>query len=201
MSTSITLYGMGTSRSARCRWTLAELGLAYEYVEDRNLFHSDELRKLHPQGKMPAAVINGEPLFESAAICEHLSDIAGGNALIGQVGSRARALHSQWVSFVLTELEAYLWSNAKHTSFYPEERRVADVLAPNNDEIRGALSVLNDTLASQSYLVEDAFSVTDIIASWAINWARRSDKLEPFPHLSAYLERLLQREHCMLNPE
>ena len=201
MSNSITLYGMGTSRSARCRWTLAELGLAYEYVEDRNLFHSDELCRLHPQGKMPAAVINGAPLFESAAICEHLSDIAGGNKLIAPAGSRARALHAQWVSFVLSELEAYLWSNAKHTSFYAEDRRVPGVLVTNNDEIQSALTVLNDTLAKQSYLVEDVFSVTDIIASWAINWARRNGQLESFPHLVGYLQRLLAREHCALNPD
>jgi len=201
MSNSITLYGMGTSRSSRCRWTLAELGMDYEYVEDRSLFRSDELRRLHPQGKMPAATINGAPLFESAAICEHLSDIAGDNQLIAPAGSRARALHAQWVSFVLSELEGYLWSNAKHTSFYPEERRVPDVLATNNDEIQSALAVLNDVLANQSYLVEDTFSVTDIIASWAINWARRGGHLESHPHLAGYLQRLLAREHCTLNPE
>ncbi len=199
MSVSITLYGMGPSRSARCRWTLAELGLEHEYIEDRSLFHSDELRALHPQGKMPAAIIDGAPLFESAAICEHLSDIAGGNVLIAPAGSRARALHAQWVSFVLTELEAYLWSNARHTSFYPEERRVPAVIPANNVEIESALSVLNDALTSQSYLVQDRFSVTDIIASWTINWARRTGALEPFTHLSSYLERLRARDHCTLN--
>ena len=201
MNTSITLYGMGTSRSARCRWTLAELGLDYEYVEDRALFHSDKLRGMHPQGKMPAAVINGAPLFESAAICEHLCDVAGGNALIGAAGSRARALHAQWVSFVLTELEAYLWSNAKHTSFYPEERRVPAVIEANEPEVQSALGVLNDALASTTFLVEDQFSVTDIIVSWTVNWARRGDKLGPYPHLSRYLGRLFEREHCTLNPE
>ena len=65
----ITLYGLGTSRSARCRWTLLELGLEFEYVEDRSLLRTDKLRQLQPLAKMPVALINGQVLFESAAIC------------------------------------------------------------------------------------------------------------------------------------
>ena len=129
MTLDIKLYGMGRTRSARCRWTLDELGLAYEYADDRALLHSEELRGVHPQGKMPAILIGGQPLFESAPICEYLCDLVAEPTLIGAVGTYERAQHAQWTSFVLTELDAYLWSDFKHTHAYSEEHRSAEVMA------------------------------------------------------------------------
>ncbi|MGB1883874.1 MAG: glutathione S-transferase family protein [Gammaproteobacteria bacterium] len=201
MAHEITLYGLGPTRSARCRWTLLELDVPFDYVEDRALIGSDELRPLHPQAKFPVAVIDGEPLFESAAICTVLCDLVPGNSLLARPGTRERALHEQWTSFVLSEMEAYLWSNAKHTAFYPEEKRVAAVVEPNFEEFRNGAQVLEDTLANQQFLVGDTFSVTDIIAGWCVNWGRRQGQLEPFPNLRAYLTRLFERELCTLNPE
>lgn len=198
---NITLYGLGTSRSARCRWAALELDMEFEYIEDRTLLRSARLRKLQPLAKLPAAVINGKVVFESAAICTYLCDLHGDNALIAAPGSYARALHEQWASFVLTELEAYLWSNAKHTAMYAQELRVAAVVPRNNDEIALAMKVLNDHLATTEYLVEGSFSVTDIIAGWTINWARRTGHWDSYTHLHAYVERLFARPHCTLNRE
>ena len=65
MGTNITLYGSGTSRSSRCLWTLLELGVEFEYVDDSSLIGTENLRKLQPQGKLPAIVVDGESLFES----------------------------------------------------------------------------------------------------------------------------------------
>ena len=200
MTLNIKLYGMGQTRSARCRWTLDELGLAYEYVDDRRLLHSDEICALHPQGKLPAIVINDQALFESAAICEYLCDLVGEPVLIGAVESYARALHAQWTAFVLTELDAYLWSDFKHTRIYPEEIRAASVRAANATEIQSALRVLDSALATRTFLVNNRFSVTDIIAGWSINWAANAGHLEPYTHLSRYLARLQEREHCPLKP-
>jgi hypothetical protein len=59
----ITLYEMGTSRSLRCRWTLKEIGLEYKSIDDRSSLRSNELKKIHPLGKMPAALIDGMPLL------------------------------------------------------------------------------------------------------------------------------------------
>ena len=75
MGTNITLYGSGTSRSSRCLWTLLELGVEFEYVDDSSLIGTENLRKLQPQGKLPAIVVDGKSLFESAAICTYLCDL------------------------------------------------------------------------------------------------------------------------------
>ncbi len=56
-------------------------------------------------------------------------------------------------------------------------------------------------LGEADYLVDDAFSVTDIIVGYTINWGRRQGLLETLPNLRGYLDRLFERPHCRLNPE
>lgn len=197
----IKLYEYGATRSVRVRWTLQELALDFESVQGRELIGSDELRKVHPMGKLPAIVADGRPLFESAAICNFLADSAPEKGLIPRAGTWERALHDQWTCFALTELEAWLWSNAKHQLFYPEDQRVPDVVEPNKREIRAGLEVLEAQLEERQYLVGDAFSLADILVSYTVNWARRARQLGDFTNLQSYLERLWERPACALPRE
>ena len=194
----ITLYEFGPTRSARCRWTLAEAGLDYTSREDRALIGSDELRRFHPLGKVPTAVIDGKPLFESAAICTYVADHAPEAALIAAPGSWGRALHDQWTAFVLTEVEAWLWNSAINTFVLPEEERIEAGLEQDRMMARRGLEALNASLDGGDYLVEDRFTVTDIIVGWTVNWARRMDLLDGLDPLQAYLARLMARPHCSL---
>ncbi len=194
----ITLYEMGTSRSLRCRWTIKELGLEYKSIEDRSLLRSDELKKIHPLGKMPAAVIDGMPLFESSAICAYIADQTQDIDLIAKPGTWSRALHDQWVLFNLTELEAWLWSTAVNTFVLPEDERIPDCIPQNAKMFNKGASVLNQYLGNQDYFVEDRFTVTDIIIGYTLNWARRRELVKDFQYINLYLERLISREHCEL---
>jgi len=200
MAHDITLYGADFARSARCRWTLRELALPFADINDGSLIGGEVLRAIHPQAKVPAIVIDGEALFESSAICTYLCDLTPHKRLLAAPGTRARALHDQWVSFAQSEIEGYLWSNAKHQSFYPEEKRIPAVIERNNEEIASGLTVLNAALGGREYLNDDRFSVTDIIVGWTANWARRQGRLDGCDHLGAYVQRLLARELCPFNP-
>lgn len=173
-----------------------ELGLEFHYIDDSSLAGTAELKKIQPLGKLPAIVIDGESFFESTAICTHLCDLYPEKNLNASVGSRRRALHEQWCSFALTEIETYLWSSYKHTSLYPAEKRIAAVVSVNTEEIMTGLTVLEDTLHTTPYLTGSNFSVTDIIVGFTVNWSRSAGHLENFPVLSAYLERLHGRELC-----
>ncbi|MGR8948111.1 MAG: glutathione S-transferase family protein [Gammaproteobacteria bacterium] len=201
MSHQITLYGFGPTRSVRCEWTLLELGVDFDFIDKRELIGSDELRKLHPQAKLPAIVVDGHTLFESSAICTYLCDLFPDKNLLARPGSYARALHDQWTAFTLSEMEAYLWSNAKHQNFYPAEKRVPGVVVTNSEEFRAGAVVLNDLLADNDFIVANQFSVTDIVVSWALNWGRRMHELDRLDNISRYLDRLFQRPHCKLNQE
>ena len=193
-----TLYEFTPTRSARARWTLLELDIPYESIEGQQNFGSEALRRVHPLGKMPALVDDGRPLFESAAICNWLADSHPEKRLIAEPGTWQRALHDQWVAFTLAELEAHLWSTARNTFVYPEDKRVAEILPQNANETKRALAVLDDYLAEREYLVDGRFTVADIFTGYAVNWARRAGLAGEFPHVQAYVERLLARPLCTL---
>ena len=198
MTLDITLYEYSSSRSKQARWALQELGLEFKSISGLEILHSDELKQINPMGKVPAVVIDGEPLFEAAAICTYLADLVPEKGLIAASGTRERALHLQWVSFALTEMEAYLWSNARNTFVLPEEQRITTLFDQNKKAFIHAASVLDNVLSSADYLVANQFSVTDILVGFTVNWGDLAGLLLQMPNLQRYLTRLKERPHCTL---
>ena len=194
----IILYEYASSRSKQVRWALNELDLEFQATGGLNILHSEELKMVNPMGKVPAVLINGEPLFEAAAICTHLADLAPEKGLIAPSGTRDRALHLQWVSFALTELEAYVWSNARNTFVLPKEQRITALFEQNNKAYMHAAKVLDKVLENTDYLVANSFSVTDILVGFNLNWGNGAGLLEQTPNLQKYLSRLKERPHCTL---
>ena len=194
----IKLFEYAPTRSARCRWTLLEAGLDYESVDGPENIGSEALTAVHPLGKLPAAVIDGKPLFESAAISTAIADLVPDKNLIAKPGSWERTLHLQWSLYTLSEMEAWLWSSGINTFVLPEDERIAEVIPQNAKMFQQGAAGMDAALADAEYLVGDRFSVTDIIAAYAVNWGRRQGLIEDCPNLQAYMERLLAREHCTL---
>jgi glutathione S-transferase len=198
MALDITLYEYGPSRSKQARWALLGLGLEFHAISGIEILHSDELNKINPLGKVPAVLINGEPLFEAAAICTHLADLVPEKGLIAPSGTRERALHLQWVSFALTEMEAYLWSNARNAFVLPKEERITALFEQNKKAFVHAAMVLDKVLGEADYLVGNRFSITDILVGFTLNWGAGAGLLEQAQNVQAYLKRLKQRPHCTL---
>lgn len=195
---SVTLYEFLPTRSARVRWTLLELDVPFESVEGRDVMGSAQLLKVHPLGKLPAIEDDGRPLFESAAICSWLADKHADRGLAAEAGTWDRALHDQWVCFALAEVEAHLWSSFRNAFVYPEAKRLPVIIEQNNAEVARSLPVLDAYLADHDYLVGDKFSVTDIIVSFTVNWARNDGLTKDFDSLNAYVSRLRARPLCAL---
>jgi glutathione S-transferase len=193
---SITLFEFPPTRSDRARWTLLELDLPFESIAGQDLFGSPQVTAISPLGKLPAIRDDGRPLFESAAICTWLADSHPDKGLVAPSGSWERALHDQWVSFCLAEIEAHLWSTARNTFLYPEPRRVSEIFEQNEAEGRRSLRVLDAHLAKTPYLVGGRFTVADIILGFVTNWARRIGWADGQEHVLAYNARLLARPLC-----
>ena len=87
---SLTLYGLGRSRSFRVLWALEEVGAEYEYLDldmgstadDGNL--SSTYLKLNPQGKVPTLIDDEFVLTESNAIVNYVASFDGGEGFIPQ---------------------------------------------------------------------------------------------------------------------
>ena len=198
---SIKLFELGPTRSARCRWTLLEAGLEYESIGNRpDIIGSEELRKVHPLGKLPAAIIDGKPLFESAAISTAIADLVPEKDLVAKPGTWSRALHDQWVCFALTELEPWVSSTELNSLDFvlPKDQHVPAIIQQNSMMFRRSAAALEEVLGRTAYLVEGRFTVTDIIVGYTINFGHEQGLVSEFPNLMAYLKRLYQREHCTL---
>ena len=193
---TIVHYEFSPTRSQRVHWTLSELGIEHESINDRGLIGSDRLKQVHPLGKLPAISDNGRALFESAAICTWLADSHPDKGLISPSGTWERALHDQWCAYIMTEVEAHLWSSARNTFVYPEDRRIEAIHGQNAAELKRALGPLDEHFSNDEYFVGNRFSVTDIFCGFAINWARRMGHLDGFDHVQAYIQRLLEMPKC-----
>ena len=193
---SLKLYEFAVTRSSRVRFTLQELGLEFESVNGPETFHHPDVAAIHPLNKLPAFRDNGRPLFESAAICTWLADSHPDARLIAPSGQWARALHDQWTLFALTEVEAFMWHTARNLFVLPENERVPAVHAQNEAAAKRALGVLDRALRGRDWLIENRFSVTDIIVGYPVCWAQVLGHTVGLETLNAYAARLLARPHC-----
>lgn len=194
----IILYGTGSNRAARCQWALDELGIAYSTVSISGQKELEALKKLHPLCKIPVAIVDGKAIFESSAICTYFADLKPEANLIAEPGTLARAHHDQWVSFCLTEMEAWLWNSVVNTVILPRSSRIADAPEQNAKMFKRSASVLEEYLSRHDFLIEDKFSVTDIVVGWCVNFGRRQGHLDHYPALTGYVDRLLDRPLCTL---
>ena len=201
---NIKLFELGPTRSSRARWALLEAGLEFESLGNNvDVFESDELRKVHPLGKLPAALIDGQPLFESAAIVTAIADLVPEKSLIAMPGTWSRNLHYQWVSFALSEMETFVQSSEINTIDFilPKEQHVKEIIEQNSVIYRKGAAVLESVLGDNKFLVEDRFSATDILVSYTVNWGYKDGLIDDFPNLIAYLERLHERKCCTLEKQ
>lgn len=186
----ITLYGSGPSRWVRPYWTLQELGLPFEAKKvsvTKGENRAPEFLAINPFGKLPALTDGDFTLFESAAICTYLADKHPEKGLIPAAGTRERAVHDQWVSFAISELEQPLWRITRHSFAYPEAKRsVADIELAREDFHRTASTF--EPLVKE-HMVGDRFSVADIMVVYALQWANLFQLMGEHPGLVAYMER------------
>ena len=178
------LYYMPRTRSSRVLWLLEEIGAPYELTEIRGAERrSDEHLRRHPLGRVPALELgDGTTMFESAAICLQLADLNPDAGLIGPVGSPERGLVYQWVLFAVSELEGPLFRWIRDLG-----EGVVD--SPAHDRFTDAAGTMQSALVARDWLVDDRFSVADVMCASVLQGANARELLQPWPGLEAYLQR------------
>lgn len=189
------LYGFGPMRSLRVLWALQELGEDFDFVPV-NIFEGEsrdpDFLRLNPAGKIPVLVDGDLVITESAAIVLYLADKYGAKGLLpASVVERGHVY--RWLMFTVTELEQPLWRIAKHSSIYPEEKRLQDDCALAAEEFLEMASVMDRHLEDRRFLVGDHITAADCIAAYTLDWANETQLLSTFPNLAAYLDRLYAR--------
>jgi glutathione S-transferase len=191
------LYGYRNGRALRALWALEEVGAEYEYVEV-DIMHGQGREpwflKINPGGKIPVLDDGGTIITESAAICMHLAEKYPASRLLPPVGSTERTECYKWISFVLTELDALLWTISKHRFALPKERRIPAVIDCAAWEFEAAIKILATGLGDRAYLVGASFTVADILAGHILLWASSARLEVGAESLVRYLNALKMRE-------
>ena len=192
------LYEFAPTRSIRVRWTLQELGVAFESIPV-NLVAGEHRRpaflKINPAGKVPVLVDGDLVLTESVAIVLYLAEKYAEKGLIPKdPGQRAQL--DQWLLFTATELEQPLWRIARHTSLYPENRRLPAEVALAREDFEAMAVVLDEHMRGRPFVLGDRVSVADFVLAYTLDWANEVKLLEGLPKLRAYMERMYARPNA-----
>ncbi len=160
------VIGGTQSRAFRVMWMLEELDQPYNHIAVKP--HSAEALAANPSGKIPALRDGDDLLTDSTAILTYLADKHG--KLTHPAGTVARAKQDGLTHMVLDELDAILWTAARHSFILPEDRRVPQV----KDSLKWEFSRNIERLASKMqgpFLMGETMTIADIIAAHCLNWA------------------------------
>ncbi len=178
------------SRAMRVLWMLEELGVPYEHVSAGP--RSDEVRALNPSGKVPVLVVDGTTLTDSSAILSFLADRH--QALTFPPGTLERARQDGLMHKVLDEIDAVLWTAARHSFVLPEDQRMPEIKGPLRWEFARSEGALADALGAGPYLMGSEFTIADIVLAHCLGWAITAK----FPVEDARLQDYLAR--CRARP-
>jgi glutathione S-transferase len=189
------LYGFPPTRSIRVVWMLRELGVDFEFVNVSLVAGENrrpEFLALNPAGKLPVLVDGGFVLAESVAIVLYLAEKYADHGLL-PAPLEARAQVHRWLLFTATELEQPLWRIARHTSIYPEEKRLPDEVALARQDFLDIAPVMEEHLRGRQFLVGDRVTVADFVAAYTLDWANEVHLLDASPQLRGYMDRMYAR--------
>lgn len=160
------VYGSINTRTFRVLWMLEELGEPYELIKAPP--RSEIIMALNPLGKIPVLQDGDETITDSTAIMTYLGDKHGG--LTFPAGSINRARQDALSHMILDELDAVLWTAARHSFVLPEDKRVPDVKPSLAWEFGRNVDRLADQFQAP-FLMGDTMTIPDIIAVHCLNWA------------------------------
>jgi glutathione S-transferase len=189
------LYEFAPTRSIRVRWTLQELAVDFEAIPVNMLAgenRSPTFLKINPAGKLPVLVDGDMVLTESIAIVLYLAEKYRDKGLI-PTDLQQRAQLMRWLLFTTTELEQPLWRMARHTTIYPESKRLPGELALARDDFAQMANVLEDHMSGRQFVVGDTATVGDFVLAYTLDWAKMAKVLNGLPRLEAYLEEMYAR--------
>ena len=171
---------------------LEELGVAYEAIPvdtRKGEQHSASFKALNPNAKVPVIDDAGTVIFDSNAILLWLAD-KHGRFVARDATSAERAHTLSWLMFIASGVGPYSGQAVHFRTAAPEPKEYA--LNRYDFEAHRHWSILNDRLATHTWLVGDDYSIVDM-AFWG--WARMvpfvlddKEAWSRYPHLKRLLD-------------
>ena len=191
------LYWSPGTASLVVHWLLIELDAEHELhkldVENREHKQPAYL-KLNPNGVIPTLLVDGEPVFESAALVMHLADAYPMAGLAPPLDSLERARYYQWMVYMANALQPPF-----RAWFYPEEpagaANVDAVKEGARNKLEEAFGRIDAHLAENGpWLLGDKISAADFFLTMMMRWSRNMPRpATEWPHLAKLAQRMKAR--------
>ncbi len=163
----IDLYFHATPNSMKVALLLEELEQPYA-VRPVDIFkgeqHEAAFRRINPNGKLPALVIDETVIFDSHAILLYLADT---HRRFGSAAEPGRAAVLSWLQMVATGLSPFCGQAAHFLHYAPDLPYAKNRYVK---EVERHYAVLDGRLAQSAYLAGDTYSIADMaLWGWAIS--------------------------------
>ena len=187
-------YTAPTPNGWKVAMTLEEMGLDYQ-LQMVNLSGGEQQEAsylaINPNGRIPAIVDDGFPVFESGAIMLYLAEKTG-KLIPRDIKGRSEVV--QWLMFQMAGIGPMQGQAVVFVRYFPEDIPAAKDRYIN--ESRRLYEVLDRRLEGHEWLGND-FSIADI-ANWSWirshKWARVS--VEGLDNLSRWMDQMRNRPAC-----
>jgi glutathione S-transferase len=205
----ITVHHLNNSRSQRVLWLLEELGVPYEIVkyerDPKTMLAPPALEAIHPLGKSPVVVDDGNTIAESGAILEYLIEKYGNGRLAPARGTPAYNDYRYFMHYAEGSLMPYLLlklifrkvKSAPMPFFAkPIAKKIAATVSGQfvDPNLTRHLKFLNDHLGKQQWFAGDALSAADIQMSFPVESAvARGGDLADVSRLAEFVTRIKAR--------
>ena len=203
------VHHLNNSRSQRVLWLLEELGVPYEikhYERDpKTMLAPPELRAIHPLGKSPVIVDDGQTIAESGAIIEYLVDKYGQGRFAPAAGTPERLRYTYWMHYaegsamppLLLKLVALRIAGAPMPFFAkPIARKIAATLQSSfiDPQLKLHLGYINKELSATGWFVGTDFTAADVQMSFPLEAATARGGMEgQIPAVVDFLKRIHAR--------
>jgi len=190
----IIVHHLNNSRSQRILWMLEELGAPYEikfYQRDAvtNLA-PPELNALTGLGKSPVMTDGALTISESGAIVDYLVRTYGKGGFRPTPGSPDHEAYLEWLHYAEGSAMLPLMLNL----YVMRLGEAGAPLQPRIDgEIDNHLGYIERAIAGRAFIVGDGFTGADAQLSFVGEVARAFGRLDKFPAIAAWVDRLHAR--------
>lgn len=190
----LVVHHLNESRSQRILWLLEELSLPYEIKfyarEATTRLAPPELKAVHPLGKSPVVTEGDAVVIESGAIIDYIIRRHGAGRMAPDPASAAYDAYQQWLHYAEGSAMLPLMLNMY-------VGRLGEAGAPLHpriqSEIANHLGYVEQSLTGRDWLIGEAPTGADVQMSFIPEVAKAMGKLQDYPAMAAWIERIHAR--------
>lgn len=185
------LYTAATPNGYKASVALEEMGFDYEFEKidlTAGVQKQDWFLEINPNGRIPALVHDGFPIFESGAIMLYIARLSG--KFYG-TDAKSQSRVEQWLMFQMSGIGPMMGQANVFYRYFPE--KIQPAIDRYQNEGRRLFEVLERQLSRTEYLAGD-YSIADM-ANWC--WVRTHKwsgiSIDGLPNLQRWLEAIMAR--------